>query len=660
MLTGLSIGWLLAGTLAISLPIAAHLLTRASGPRRVLPTVRFLQQAVAEHAQRNRLRDVILLIVRCACILLLALMFDRPVWSAADHHATTDATIVVVDASASMQRVHQGRTLYDTAVQRATTLLDDLDSSHLAGAVFAGITPATALPRLSTNHDAVTQALQASAPTLEHADMTAALTAAATLPLPVAQRDQQIRRRIIAITDAQVSQWADITIPPGNAVEVIRVGPSDSTPNIAITSIRTQPSIPLVDTPMMLSVDVYSCDTVERSVEVVAQAGAHTVRTTAVVPAAGTTTIAIPFTLHAPGLIRCTASINDPAFPFDDAAHLVANVRSARAVTLLTNADVDDPDSAVFYVKRALQPGESGPWRTRGRTPGARMDGDIAIVVETDRLDATTLDDLAARVADGLGLLWVLDSPGSTAAATALLDRLDTPQTITPHTDATVGVRVGDGRTAAPEALTSPDALGATRPTARLVDQGNVLLRFENGDPALVLHRADRGTVALLAASLDPSASSLHRAPLFPVLLRFVLQSLLPSEHTSLTGHVGEPLRAAPTSNAQLPRDADGRPAQPLDDDTLRVLPVDTPGFLEVLDRDGSVIAIAAANIDPRESDMRILPTDAIARLLQNDQPEAPTLAAASTDHQLWPWILLGVLVLLGLEQVVSTEVRRA
>ncbi|MEO1129889.1 MAG: BatA and WFA domain-containing protein [Planctomycetota bacterium] len=664
ILTGLSFGWLVAGTLAMSLPIAAHLLTRSSGPRRVLPTVRFLQQAVAEHARRNRLRDILLLVLRCACILLLALMFDRPIWSAPSQQPTADATIIIVDASASMQRIHQGRTLYDTAVQRAMIRLADLDPSHLTGAIIAGSTPRPLLPRLSTNRNAITQALEASTPTLEHADLAAALTAAAALPLPSPQPDQQFRRRILVITDAQASQWADITIPTGNGMEIIRVGPEAATPNIAITGLRLQPSRPLVDTPLVMSVDLLSNDTADRSIEIVGAVGEATAGTTAIVPAAGTASVSMPFMPRSAGLLRCTATINDPAFPFDDVAHLVTHVTEARDVILMTDADADDPNTASFYLQRALHPGGIGPWRTRAQSPGSSIEGDLAVVVEVTGLDARGLDDLATRVTGGLRLLWIVDSPQSAAAATDLLERLDIQQTIrdtmTPQSTSSVGLRLADGRTTAPQALAAPDALGAARPTVRLTNDSTVLLRVESGEPALVLHQAGQGAIALLATSLNPSSSALHRAPLFPVLMHFMLHSLLPNDRTSSTGHIGEPLRATSIRRASLPRDANGRAVETLSDAVLRVQPLDAPGFIDILDRDDEIIAVAAADIDPRESDMQIISTDAQDTLLQSDQLERPTIAAASTEYELWPWILLAALTLLGLEQLISTEARRA
>jgi hypothetical protein len=67
---------LLAGAAAV--PLLLHLLQRHQGPRVVFPALRYLRRAEKESARRIRLRQILLMLLRMAAVLLLALAAARP------------------------------------------------------------------------------------------------------------------------------------------------------------------------------------------------------------------------------------------------------------------------------------------------------------------------------------------------------------------------------------------------------------------------------------------------------------------------------------------------------------------------------------------------------------------------------------------------------
>ena len=73
----------LIGGLAAVVPIVLHLLRREHLPRVPFSDTRFLQAARVEQARRRRLRELLLLALRVAALLLLAVAFARPFLSAA-------------------------------------------------------------------------------------------------------------------------------------------------------------------------------------------------------------------------------------------------------------------------------------------------------------------------------------------------------------------------------------------------------------------------------------------------------------------------------------------------------------------------------------------------------------------------------------------------
>ena len=68
----------LFGALAVALPIALHLLKRDPETRVRFSAVHMLRHAPVEHSSRRRLRELILLALRVAALLLLAFAFARP------------------------------------------------------------------------------------------------------------------------------------------------------------------------------------------------------------------------------------------------------------------------------------------------------------------------------------------------------------------------------------------------------------------------------------------------------------------------------------------------------------------------------------------------------------------------------------------------------
>ena len=68
----------LAGAAAAAVPIVLHLLKREPEARVKFAAVKLIKQAPVEHTDRRRLRELLLLALRVAALLLLALAFARP------------------------------------------------------------------------------------------------------------------------------------------------------------------------------------------------------------------------------------------------------------------------------------------------------------------------------------------------------------------------------------------------------------------------------------------------------------------------------------------------------------------------------------------------------------------------------------------------------
>jgi len=70
--------WLLAGA-AAAVPLLIHLMRRRAGLRIDFPAVRYLVRAEREHSRDLRLRNLLLMILRVAAVLLITLAAAHPI-----------------------------------------------------------------------------------------------------------------------------------------------------------------------------------------------------------------------------------------------------------------------------------------------------------------------------------------------------------------------------------------------------------------------------------------------------------------------------------------------------------------------------------------------------------------------------------------------------
>src|SRR4029079_17598581 len=89
----------LFATAAATIPVVLHLLKRNPEPRVKFAAVALLRHAPVERTSTRRFRQIALLMLRVAALVLLALAFARPFFPAAGATAGAGATIVALDTS---------------------------------------------------------------------------------------------------------------------------------------------------------------------------------------------------------------------------------------------------------------------------------------------------------------------------------------------------------------------------------------------------------------------------------------------------------------------------------------------------------------------------------------------------------------------------------
>src|SRR5690348_3330299 len=125
----------LAGALAVAVPIAIHLWFRPKPKTVEIGSLQFLKIVLREHSRRRNLRRWVLLMLRIAGVLLLALLFARPYLSSSAAEGQDREVALVIDQSASMARTSSVPTAFQRAQEAAGAVLRALPAqtaTHLA------------------------------------------------------------------------------------------------------------------------------------------------------------------------------------------------------------------------------------------------------------------------------------------------------------------------------------------------------------------------------------------------------------------------------------------------------------------------------------------------------------------------------------------------
>jgi hypothetical protein len=237
---------LLLGLVAALLPWIIHRI----GRRRARP-VRFaamelLLRAEREVSARRKLRDVALLIARTGLAAALPLVFARPFTEVrSDLPAVTthsQSAVVVLDDSASMRRrLRRDETPFDVAKARARDIVDHLSPDSDIGLVLASEGSAAPVAELSSDRPRVSAALAAITASARRADFAAALRRATQLLTGSTRAD----RLIYVITDLQATGWEDVTpalLAAGPEIVLLDASGGEPWSNRAVVGLGAEPA----------------------------------------------------------------------------------------------------------------------------------------------------------------------------------------------------------------------------------------------------------------------------------------------------------------------------------------------------------------------------------------------------------------------------------
>ncbi len=604
----------LAGALAVTVPILLHLFRRRSDRVIDFPAVQMLPQAPVQQQERRTLRDLLLLALRVASLLLLALSFARPYVMRGADALAAPTTVVAIDTSLSMS----GPATWSAATRAALSAIDEAPLSHLVGVITFDDRGAVGVVPTPNRADvrAFVAALRPGAGATRYA---AAIGAAVEAIGPGGGR-------IVVVTDLQLSGMSGgqaASVPDGVDVVVSAVPPAPS--NLAVTAVARS------GTGATAVVQSYAPG--PRSVTARLRVdGADVRRVQIELAALASADVSFAGPLPAAGVAEVV--IDDADGPVaDNTRYLRLDPERQRSLLVLT---ADPPESARtgLYVQRALEAADDQTTRVSvvdGRRFNTAPPGDppaAIFVVGTRTLDRAGRARLASYLRDGghvfLSLGPDVDLPSLTEAV-GLAVRV-APEPVAATGDEAVMV-AADSRHPMLRRLAGPaSSLGrlSVEQYRRLLDESGwtAIARFVGGGLALGERKVGRGTLLVFASDLD---NRWNRFPVQPSFAPFMIETARYLTRGTVTA-----------SSFVLPSVPAGVPA--------------VPGpHVVAATAEGSERTVVV-NVDPAESDPAALSAEAFSASLtrvENPRVAPPIEEARAQEAQQRLW-QLGLLVMLG------------
>jgi hypothetical protein len=629
----------LVGALAAAVPIVLHLLKREPEQRVRFAPVKMLRRAPVEDTQKHRLRELLLLALRVAALVLLAIAFARPFVTSSAAAGRAGVTIVALDTSYSMDSA--GR--FDRARQLAREAVARAPAGERVGVVaFSDEGELLAPP--STDRRLATSAIERIAAGAGATRYRSALSVATEA---IAAAGQSAQSTVVLVTDLQETGWDQgdrVAVPENLQIEVADVGPAP--PDIAVTAVRPQTDriVATVRNTGRQARDVRAHLTVDGR-----PAGDATA---ALGPGqSGDLTFA-----GAPRGQMAAVSVEDTDGLSADNIRYAVLSGTSRPSVLIVGGSGNLPRDA-FYVQHALSAGEaggrgyevaalSGAQLSQGpasAAPSGSVDDRLSeraavILVSTRGLERHGREVLSAYVQNGGGLLVAAGPDVDGDVAADVLGGTTSLKIVNP-------VAKKEAGTLAPSDVRHPifrpfsgnsKTLGLVRfQLAASIDGAGcqTLARFTTGGNALIECGAGEGRALVLASDLDNRWNDFPLHAGFVPFLHEAVRYLASARTLTSDYFVG-------TAPAGVPRQ---------------------PGVHAVTASNGAKPLRVAVNVDPREADPSRLSAEefqgAVTRLKGSASTAARREARQREDDQrLWQYALALMIMTLVIEGVVAAR----
>jgi hypothetical protein len=260
--------YLLFGILAAAIPVVLHLLSRQRSRRIPFSALFLLRRVDVKTAQRHKLVDILLLLLRTILILLLALALARPVWRPKGAPATATGNalrVILLDDSLSSNLIFREKTVFEQERVLTETAIKTLQSEDVALLMTSsgGQWPKSFSPTL--NSSLLLNALDKLKPSCSARGLIPSLNQIVSLPA----ESQKSTCEIIIITDMQKFAFEG-SLETGKLLKLqphiylCPVETPEKTDNLAIAKTTVQTSLPFPGFPVYIEYQIVNHSTEPR------------------------------------------------------------------------------------------------------------------------------------------------------------------------------------------------------------------------------------------------------------------------------------------------------------------------------------------------------------------------------------------------------------
>jgi hypothetical protein len=679
------------GALAASIPILLHLIKREHARKIEFPTLMFLRRISRRSIRYQKLRHLLLLLLRILALLLIVAAFMRPYREKAQTTAAvgkiTNAHIVAVDNSLSMGY----RDRWTRAKKVAAEIIRKADpGDKFVVLEFADRT--SALTQLTNDSSEALGQIES----MELSDRSTRYGQALRTAEKFALDAGTGKRIIHLISDFQkngrTGEDQDFRLSAGIDLQHADVG-SDDFSNLAIRDVHvTEPDQGTSDA-IRIKASVVNFGNADRSDARLKLSidGRPVAEKSVTISKGGSQGVEFQVPALISGTHSAVLEIEDPYLTQDNKFYMTIEARGKTPVLVVENSDSGRSPS--YFLSRALNVDTLSPYKLTTVSPqNVVISGGLLIWNDVPGGSAAMQKKLQDFVRTGGGLAIVLaDSTRSAdfnrsfgAWLPVRINESAAPESYSKRRPAENYVLMTDIRVDHPvfQPFSRPNSGSFSsarffRHAAISAGSGTeILSRFDNGDPVLVSIRVDKGRVLIFASSADDSSNDL---PLKAVYAPFWHQMLHYLENFQERRHwlnVGETMAPRKLLTDAAVRQAKGsldmnEAVVVLDPRRQRVslapgsddVALDRAGFYEI--RTMNVNAPVAVNSNPRESDLTHGNADEMTAGWMSSESSVFTQDERSTPEEMdrrqrvWALLLIAAAIFLISELFLSnSEVR--
>lgn len=700
---------LLAGASAFLIPLIIHLLNR----RRVV-TVRWgamhlLHEVIRQRRKKLRLEQWLLLAVRIAIPIVLALCLARPVLTALRSLGLGKTSLVLLlDDSFSMRAPSATGTPAERVRQDITQILANQPPGSDVQIILAGGTPRPLQDEPSTVMDAITEQLAALPGLSGPMPVNDALQAAAA----ALSKAQHAARELAILSDFQSTDWQQAAtgaeLPALNNLKKADPAPqitfyrlsSDQVDNLSLASADLSAHVLAAGQPVGLRARLQNHGAKAwQDVAVHLEADGARLRSTRVsLPARGESIVNFTHTFDTIGDHSLTLRIEGDSLPDDNAFHSIVQVRDQLNVLLVDGDPSTTPlGGAADFLELALAPYQSANASLKDLIRTTKVDArrfreddlkgkEVLILADVERLQGNRLSDVEKFVQNGGGLI-IFAGPHCDLE---WYDREFHKKTAGLFPAAIQGLKRAQGSPARilQQRLTHPavhyfnDARGGRLQDAEIhswlqwqpAEGARPVLLLDQGTPLMIEKPHGRGRVIAVATTADAEWSNLPLQSFYVPLMQRLTAHLATQDASSAWQMAGEPLRLLLSEDQSRAEHTLREPTgltqklTPTEQQGRRVLespPLHTPGIYQL--SSGPRTRLIAVNLDAAESDLTPLPSATVREIAtRHESAFVESLEGWQKldrtrrfGSEFWQPLLLALLVLLFFEVFLQQRIAR-